>query len=146
MISDNQLTQFHGRWQGDEELFATAWTEAGAASATLALGPGPGGALLLDYLETRGDSTLQGHGVVVADAWWWFDSYGYLPATPGSARWERGELTLVRTSERGRTTTVLSIVDGMLEQRIDTAVPADAESVPLLRGRYARVGGPDPRF
>jgi len=145
MISDNQLSQLHGRWAGDEQLFPTPWTQAGQASAVLELGPGPGGALLLDYVETRAGSTLSGHGVVVAGAWWWFDSYGYVPTTPGTAGWDGGELSLVRTSERGRTTTTLSVVDGVLEQRIDTAVPADAEAVPLLRGSYTRIAALEPR-
>lgn len=144
MISDDQLSRLHGRWAGDEQLFATNWTTAGEASAVLELRPGPSGALLLDYVETRGESTLSGHGVLAAGAWWWFDSYGFVPTTPGTARWERGELTLVRRSERGRTTTTLSVADGVLEQRIDTAAPADAEAVPLLRGRYARVGALEP--
>jgi len=35
---------------------------------------------------------------------------------------------------------VLRVRDGRLEQDLDTAVPADAPLVPLLRGSYARKG------
>jgi hypothetical protein len=109
------------------------------------LTPGPNDALLLDYVEDRDGTTMTGHGVIVAGAWWWFDSYGFTPTTPGTARWERGELILERSSDRGRTTTTLTIVDGKLEQRIDAAVPADAELAPLLRGTYTLQAHPNPR-
>jgi hypothetical protein len=138
MIGDDQLTQFLGRWAGAEQLFPTAWTPAGQAQAVVTLTPGPNDALLLDYVEERDGMTMTGHGVIAAGAWWWFDSYGFTPTTPGTARWEGGELILERSSERGRTTTTLAIVDGRLEQRIDSAVPADAELAPLLRGTYTR--------
>ena len=80
---------------------------------------------------------MVGHGVVSADGWWWFDSYGFVPTVPGTARWARGELILERSSERGRTRTTLAIADGSLEQRIDSAVAPDTELAPLLRGTYA---------
>lgn len=138
MIGHHQLTEFYGDWADAEELFATAWTAAGEAWASIRLRPAPGGGLLLDYEEQRDGATMTGHGVAIADQWWWFDSYGFTPAAPGSARWENGELILERSSERGRTTTTLSVAEGGLQQWIDSAVPADAELVPLLRGIYRR--------
>jgi hypothetical protein len=145
MIGYDKLTQFLGGWEGAEQLFATAWTPAGQAQAVVTLSPGPNDALLLDYVEERDGMTMTGHGVIAAGAWWWFDSYGFTPTTPGTSRWESGELILERSSERGRTTTTLAIVDGRLEQRIDTAVPADAELTPLLRGTYTPQAHPNLR-
>lgn len=127
-----------GAWQGDEELSATAWTEAGKALGTISLAAGPNGGLILDYAEERDGTTLTGHGVVFGDGWWWFDSFGFTPTAPGTAEWRGNELVLTRRSDRGRTVTVLRIQDGRLEQRIDTAVPADGPLVPLLRGSYTR--------
>jgi hypothetical protein len=141
MSGDDQLSAMLGVWAGDEELSATAWTDAGKARGTLAVSAGPGGGLILDYAEDRDGVTMSGHGVVFGSGWWWFDSYGFTPAAPGTAEWRDDGLVLVRGSERGRTVTVLRIRDGRLEQEIDTAVPADGPLVPLLRGRYARKDG-----
>lgn len=139
MISDDQLIAFHGVWAGSERLFPTVWTTAGVAEGVIELRPGPGGGLLLDYEEQRDGAILTGHGVVADSSWWWFDSYGFLPTAPGTARWERGHLILERSSERGRTVTTLALAsDGTLEQRIDSAAPADAELMPLMRGTYRR--------
>lgn len=147
MIGDDQLITLLGDWSGREQLFPTVWTAAGEAEAVLSLRAGPNGGLLLDYAQQRDGAALSGHGVVVDGRWWWFDSYGFVPIVPGSARWERGELLLERASERGRTVTTLTCTDAStLEQRIDSAVPADAELRPLMRGTYTRASPLEPSF
>lgn len=138
MIGDDQLSAFIGEWSGDEQLSATAWTAAGTADGELSIVAGPGRGLLIDYAEERDGATMTGHGVLSGDGWWWFDSYGFTPATPGTAAWRDGELVLERRSNRGRTVTTLRADGGSLEQRIDTAVPPDAPLVPLLRAIYDR--------
>jgi len=138
MISHDQLSGLAGQWAGDEQLSATAWTPAGTARGMLSIAPGPGGALLIDYAEDRDGTVMTGHGVLSGDNWWWFDSYGFIPAIPGTAAWADGELVLERRRDQGRTVTTLRIVDGHLEQRIDTSVPPQAPLVPMLRGTYAR--------
>jgi hypothetical protein len=138
MISDDQLSRLIGDWAGDEQLSATAWTAAGTGRGTLSIVPGPGAGLLIGYADQRDQARMTGHGVVWGDGWWWFDSYGFTPATPGTATWRDGELVLERRSDRGRNVTALRIADGRLEQRIDTASPADAALAPLLRGTYLR--------
>jgi hypothetical protein len=138
-MSDNyQLSAMLGVWEGDEELSATAWTEAGKARGTISVSGGPGGGLILDYAEDRDGATMTAHGVVFGSGWWWFDSYGFTPTVPGTAEWRDGQLVLDRSSERGRTVTVLRIRDGRLEHDIDTAVPAGGPLLPLLRASYAR--------
>jgi hypothetical protein len=138
MIGHNWLPAMLGVWEGDEELSATAWTEAGKARGIISVNAGPGGGLILNYAEDRDGVTMTGHGVVFGDGWWWFDSYGFTPTAPGTAEWRGDQLILVRSSERGRTVTVLRVRDGRLEQEIDTAAPAEGPLVPLLRGSYAR--------
>jgi hypothetical protein len=138
MSDDDQVSAMFGLWEGEEELFATGWTDAGTARGVISVAAGPGGGLILDYSEDRDGATMTGHGVVFASKWWWFDSYGFTPTAPGTAEWRDDELVLVRRSERGRTVTVLRIRDGRLEQDIDTAMPAGGPLVPLLRGSYLR--------
>jgi hypothetical protein len=138
MTGDERLTAMFGCWEGDEELSATAWTEAGRARGTIAVAAGPGGGLIMDYTEDRDGAVLTAHGVASGGGWWWFDSYGFTPAVPGTAEWAGDQLVLTRRSERGRTVTVLRCRDGRLEQDIDTAVPADGPLGPLLRGVYTR--------
>jgi hypothetical protein len=142
MIGHDKLSVLVGDWEGDEELFATAWTAVGVAHGTLSVGAGPGGGLLIDYAEEREGATMTGHGVLADDGWWWFDSYGFIPGEAGAADWREGELVLDRRNERGRTVTVFALSDGRLEQRVDTAVPADGALVPLLRGIYSRRASP----
>jgi hypothetical protein len=138
MNDHDQLSAMLGVWEGDEELSATAWTEAGKARGTISVSAGPGDGLILDYAEDRDGTTMTAHGVVFGSGWWWFDSYGFTPTVPGTAEWRDGQLVLDRSSERGRTVTVLRIRGGRLEHDIDTAVPADAPLLPLLRASYAR--------
>ncbi|REJ05573.1 DUF1579 domain-containing protein [Microbacterium bovistercoris] len=133
----SRLEKLHGRWTGEEEVFATAWTPAGHAQASLHLAPGPGDALIIDYSETRADGAMAGHGVVLGDGWWWFDSYGFVPASPGTATWTDGELVLERSSERGRNVMVLASDGEVLTMRL-AAASGDGELQPLVAGVYRR--------
>jgi hypothetical protein len=71
-----RIASMLGAWEGDEELSATAWTEAGKARGTISVHAGPGGGLILDYAEDRDGATMTGHGVVFGAGWWWFDAAG----------------------------------------------------------------------
>jgi hypothetical protein len=129
-----------GDWTGTEELFPTAWTEAGTARGALSVEPGPGG-ILLDYVESRDGAEgapLVAHGVVAGTGFWWFDTYGFTPAAPGSAEWVDENLVLERRSDRGRTVMRLRADGDRLVVELDTAVPADAALAPLVRGVYTR--------
>jgi hypothetical protein len=142
LIGWHQISGLIGRWEGDEQLSATPWTDAGTARGQLSIVAGPGGGLIIDYAEIRGDGpTMTGHGVLAADQWWWFDSYGFIPTFAGTAQWLDDELVLERRSIRGHTVTVLRLDGGRLEQRVDTASSPEVQSelVPLLRGHYHRV-------
>lgn len=129
-----------GDWSGDEELFPTPWTSAGAARGALTVEPGPGG-VLLDYVELQDERHLLAHAVIAGTGFWWFDSYGFLPQAPGSAAWDDETLVLDRRSDRGRTIMRLRRDGERLEVALDTAVPADAEPSPLMRASYARQDG-----
>jgi len=129
-----------GDWSGEEQLFPTPWTAAGTARGALTVEPGPGG-VLLDYVELQDEGHLLAHAVVAGTGFWWFDSYGFVPQAPGSATWDDETLVLDRRSDRGRTIMRLRREGARLEVALDTAVPADAEPVPLMRASYTRQDG-----
>ncbi|MFJ4167689.1 hypothetical protein ACIPY5_19225 [Microbacterium sp. NPDC089698] len=140
MAPDPRLRELLGDWTGTEELFPTAWTAAGSARGALSVEPGPDG-ILLDYVESREGAEgapLVAHAVVAGTGFWWFDTYGFTPTAPGSATWEGDALVLERRSDRGRTVTRLRVDGDRLAFELDTAVPADAEPSPLVRGVYTR--------
>jgi len=137
MTPDARYADLLGDWSGSEELFATAWTAAGAARGSLTIEPGPGG-IVLDYAEIQDAGTLIAHAVIAGGGFWWFDSYGFTPEVPGTAAWHDDVLTLDRRSARGRTVMRLRRDGELLGVELDTAVPADAEPVPLMRARYSR--------
>ncbi|WP_217184955.1 hypothetical protein [Streptomyces sp. AC495_CC817] len=137
MTPDRRLANLLGDWSGSEELFATAWTGAGAARGTLTVEPGPDG-IVIDYVELRDDGHLLAHAVVSGGGFWWFDSHGFVPSSPGTAEWVDDALVLDRSSERGRTVMRLRPDAGRLAVELDTAVPADAELAPLMRATYER--------
>ncbi|MBS1673503.1 MAG: hypothetical protein JSS74_06020 [Actinobacteria bacterium] len=141
MAPDRRLATLLGDWTGTDELFPTAWTEAGSARGALSVEPGPDG-VLIDYVEVRdGADPLVAHAVVAGDGFWWFDTLGFTPATPGTARWDADTLVLDRRSDRGRTVLRLRADSDALALELDTAVPADADPLPLVRGSYTRSSG-----
>lgn len=140
MAPDPRLKALLGDWTGTEELYPTAWTEAGSARGALSIEPGPDG-ILLDYVESRDGAAgapLVAHAVVAGAGFWWFDTYGFTPATPGTAVWDGETLVLDRRSDRGRTVMRLRPERDRLMLELDTAVPADADPSPLVRGVYTR--------
>lgn len=140
MAPDPRLKALLGDWAGTEDLYPTAWTEAGSARGALSIEPGPDG-ILLDYVESRDGAAgapLVAHAVIAGAGFWWFDTYGFTPATPGTATWEDDALVLDRRSDRGRTVTRLRADGDRLVVELDTAVPADADPSPLVRGAYVR--------
>jgi hypothetical protein len=84
---------------------------------------------------------MTGHGVLLDARWWWFDSLGFLPDTPGRAEWRAGQLVLERRSSRGRNVTSMAVREGWLEQQVDIAMSSTGPLAPFLRGRYARQCG-----
>ncbi|UXW85761.1 hypothetical protein NFX31_16390 [Microbacterium azadirachtae] len=140
MAPDSRLMALLGDWTGTEELFPTAWTEAGTARGALSVEPGPAG-VLLDYVEARDGAEgapLVAHAVVAGEGFWWFDTYGFTPQAPGSAEWVDEALVLDRRSDRGRTVMRLRADGDRLTVELDSAVPADAAPAPLMRGVYTR--------
>ena len=140
MAPDPRLRRLLGDWTGTEELFPTEWTAAGSARGALSVEPGPDG-ILLDYVESRDGADgapLVAHAVVAGAGFWWFDTYGFTPEAPGTATWEGDALVLDRRSDRGRTVTRLRADGDRLSLELGTAVPADAEPAPLVRGVYTR--------
>ncbi|WP_295011900.1 hypothetical protein [uncultured Microbacterium sp.] len=142
MAPDRRLVSLLGEWTGAEEVFPTAWTDAGSAHGALTIEPGPDG-ILLDYVELREDGRLVAHGVVAGAGFWWFDTYGFTPDVPGTAEWDDDTLVLCRRTARGSTVMRLRAAGDALALELDSAVPADADPVPLVRGAYTRRDGQD---
>jgi len=138
VTSNPRIASLLGEWKGEEELSATAWTAAGTAQGSIVVRPGPDG-IHFDYAEVRDGGRLDAHAVVAGAGFWWFDSYGFTPAAPGTAVWEGDALVLDRRSDRGRTVMRLRVDSERLTVELDTAVPADAALAPLVRGTYTRV-------
>lgn len=139
VTSHPRIASLLGEWKGEEELFATAWTAAGTAHGSIVVRPGPDG-IHFDYVEVRDGGRLDAHAVVAGGGFWWFDSYGFVPQTAGTAEWDDDTLVLDRRSERGRTVMRLRADAEQLTVELDTAAPADAVLAPLVRGTYTRVG------
>jgi hypothetical protein len=139
VTSNPRTASLFGEWKGEEELFATAWTAAGSAEGSIVVRPGPHG-IHFDYVEVRDGGRLDAHAVVAGAGFWWFDSYGFVPQTPGTAVWEGDTLVLDRRSDRGRTVMRLRADAERLAVELDTAVPADADLAPLVSGTYSRIG------
>jgi len=138
-MTTEQYEELVGTWVGEEQVHPTAWTSGGPATGRLTISR-TAAALVLDYAESAVDRPdLVAHGVVAGEAWWWFDSYGFVPTQPGTATWEDATLVLERRSERGRSVLRLRRAGEELELESDTATPPEAPLQPLVRGRYRRV-------
>lgn len=140
MEIDRRLTELVGDWSGVEQVSATSWTTAGEARGALSIAPGPGG-IILDYVQQReGADPFVAHGVLSGQGWWWFDSLGFEPTTPGIGGWQDDMLVLERSSERGRNVMGLMVRDGSLHVHIATAAPGESLA-PLSSGVYAKRAG-----
>lgn len=137
MAVDERYAALVGEWTGVEEVFSTAWTDAGHAQGALSIAPGPGG-IIIDYVEQRDDATLTAHGVVSGDGFWWFDTAGFVPTQPGMAGWQDDLLVLDRHGAGGRTVMGLHPVGGALVVNIATATAEDPALKPLVSGRYTQ--------
>jgi hypothetical protein len=135
-----------GSWAGNEELFATPWAAGGVAHGRWSFRFDSGGRHLIhDYAATRDDgSRFDAHGVLAPDErgnllWFWFDSYGYVPVSPGTGEWNGQALVLTRTSPRGSNRTILTPApNGGFGCDITFTASGEAKPMPVARGIYHR--------
>ena len=138
------LTDLAGTWTGAETLSPSPWSPGGTARGRHTFTPAlDGTALLHDYTQERdGAVTLSGHGVWLADAdgslaWFWFDSYGFVP--PGPARGAT-PAAMEKTTPRGTQRARFDVVDSDTLAHAITVRLADARDfAPVAEARYARV-------
>ena len=137
-----------GNWSGTEELSASPWAPAGRTRAALTFKLDlDGTAVLQDYRQVRGDGgEFLAHGVFLGDEddpdvvlWWLFDSVGHAPE-PGRGGWAGPVLELTRTTPRGSAHHRFELGPDRLTYAIDVSLTGQ-DTVPFLRGRYARVSG-----
>lgn len=138
------LTDLAGTWAGAEALSPSPWSPGGSAHGRHTFTPAlDGTALLHDYVQERdGATTLTGHGVWLADgdgalAWFWFDSYGFVP--PGPARGAT-PATMEKTTPRGTQRARFEVVDSAtLLHAIAVRLADTPEFTPVVEASYTRV-------
>lgn len=145
-----RLAALEGAWEGDEEIFASPWSQGGPAHGRWAFRCDPSGLHLIhDFAETRASGErFDGHGVLCVDPsavdpagpilWFWFDSFGFPPAAPARGGWDGPTLTLEKATPRGLGRTRFTLEPGRLLQTVE-ARPAGTEAfAPVMTGRYRR--------
>lgn len=138
------LTDLAGTWAGAETLSPSPWSPGGTAHGRHTFTVGLGGtALVHDYAQERdGATTLTGHGVWLPDgdaqlAWFWFDSYGFVP--PGPARGTAPN-AMEKTTPRGTQRASFDLIDDATLDHAISVRLADAPAfAPVVSARYTRV-------
>ena len=104
-----RLQALVGAWRGEEEVAATQWTDAGAATSEVLAEAQFGGLFVVQRYRQRRDGTVSfgSHNVFGFDqqnkvvTMHQFDSMGFVPAAPATGTWNDSELVLERSSPRG---------------------------------------------
>ncbi|MFB9982174.1 DUF1579 family protein [Mesorhizobium kowhaii] len=110
LSADHQRLQaLVGAWRGEEEVSATKWTAAGAATAEVLAEAEFGGLFVVQRYRQSRDGTVSfaSHNVLGFDqqdsvvTMHQFDSMGFVPAASATGTWGGNTLTLLRSSPRG---------------------------------------------
>lgn len=104
-----RLQALVGAWRGEEEVAATQWTDAGAATSEVQAEAQFGGLFVVQRYRQRRDGTVSfgAHNVFGFDqqnkvvTMHQFDSMGFVPMSPATGTWSGSELVLERSSPRG---------------------------------------------
>ena len=104
-----RLQALVGAWRGEEEVAATQWTDAGAATSEVQAEAQFGGLFVVQRYRQRRDGTISfgSHNVFGFDqqnglaTMHQFDSMGFVPMSPATGAWNDNELVLERSSPRG---------------------------------------------
>ena len=143
-----RLQALVGAWRGEEEVAATQWTDAGAATSEVEAEAEFGGLFVVQRYRQRRDGTVSfgSHNVFGFDqqnkvvTMHQFDSMGFVPMSPGTGRWDGDELVLERSSPRGaaRVTYGFDNSDTYRMKLHFKPVGSDAWQ-DMVSGRYRRV-------
>jgi hypothetical protein len=104
-----RLQALVGAWRGEEEVAATQWTDAGAATAEVLAEAQFGGLFVVQRYRQGRDGTVSfgAHNVFGFDqpnslvTMHQFDSMGFVPMSPATGIWDGNALVLERSSPRG---------------------------------------------
>jgi len=104
-----RLQALVGAWCGEEDVAATQWTDAGAATSEIQAEAEFGGLFVVQRYRQRRDGTVSfgSHNVFGFDqqnkavTMHQFDSMGFVPMSPAAGTWSGNELVLERSSPRG---------------------------------------------
>ncbi len=143
-----RLQALAGAWRGEEEVAATQWTDAGAATAEVLAEAEFGGLFVVQRYRQRRDGTVsfgahnvfgfdQQNGLVTMHQ---FDSMGFVPMSPAMGTWNGNELVLERSSPRGAASVTYGF-DGADTYRMKLQFkPAGSNAWQgMVRGVYRRV-------
>ena len=109
-----RLGAFEGSWEGEEEVFASAWATAGTARAQVRSETLFGGFFVEQCYrqEREGTPSFAARNMLAFDVadgsykLYQFDSIGFVPQSPATGHWNGDDLVLVKTSPRGSQRTV----------------------------------------
>ncbi|MBZ9764711.1 DUF1579 domain-containing protein [Mesorhizobium sp. CA8] len=143
-----RLQALVGAWRGEEEIAATQWTDAGAATAEVQAEAEFGGLFVVQRYRQRRDGTVsfgahnvfgfdQQSGLVTMHQ---FDSMGFVPMSPATGTWNGSELMLERSSPRGAASVTYGF-DGADTYRMKLQFkPAGSDAwQDMVSGLYQRV-------
>ncbi|MTW13681.1 DUF1579 domain-containing protein [Pseudoduganella eburnea] len=145
----NLLELFAGDWAGVEEITLSKWGPGGSASASISARLEFGGRVLVqDYSAERdGKQWFKAHAVIAFDqqtsslSLHWFDSMGFVPASPAPGQWDGEALRFVRTSLRGQTRhTYVFVGAATYELSLESSFDGGASWEPVMKGRYMQLG------
>jgi hypothetical protein len=143
-----RLQALVGAWRGEEEVAATQWTDAGAATSEIQAEAQFGGLFVVQRYRQRRDGTIsfgshsvfgfdQQNGLVTMHQ---FDSMGFVPMSPATGAWNGNDLVLERSSPRGAARVTYGF-DGADAYRMTLQVkPAGSDAwQDMVSGLYRRV-------
>lgn len=149
LSADHQRLQaLVGAWRGEEDVAATQWTDAGAATSEVLADAQFGGQFVVQRYRQRRDGTISfgAHNVFGFDqpndvvTMHQFDSMGFVPVSPATGTWNGNELVLERSSPRGSARVTYSF-DGTDTYRMRLQFkPAGSDAwQDMVSGLYRRV-------
>ena len=149
LSADHQRLQaLVGAWRGEEEVAATQWTDAGAATAEVLAAAEFGGLFVVQRYRQRRDGTISfgSHNVFGLDqpnslvTMHQFDSMGFVPAAPATGAWNGSELVLMRSSPRGSARVTYTFdTDGNYRMRLEFQPVGSDIWQDMVSGVYQRV-------
>ena len=142
-----RLGAFEGHWLGEEDVVASAWTEAGKASAEVDAEMLFGGFFVEQRYrqERNGKISFEARNMLAFDAndgsykLYQFDSVGFVPQLPATGSWHGDDLVLLKASPRGRQQVVYTFEnEDRYRMRVQFSPAGSDEWQDVVSGIYRR--------